>query len=137
MQADDCCENFGADPVLPAKAEIVYIAALVAIEGTTKWLSSGSLSKHDQGPFCLSSDSLRRETILSATPRSSLQQALRRQNEASRQKSERYAGPRIRLAGPLPEPDQDRRRESHPNTGEDSDRAEPGSAIVKDQQECD
>lgn len=42
LQADQCCETFGRDPVLLVKAEKVYIAALIAIEGTIKWLSSGS-----------------------------------------------------------------------------------------------
>lgn len=50
VQADDCCETFGRDPVLLAKAENVYIAALAAIEGTTKWLSSNSAGTYSQLP---------------------------------------------------------------------------------------
>lgn len=39
IHTEDTCANFGPDPILYAKAEKVYIAALTAIEGTVKWLS--------------------------------------------------------------------------------------------------
>ena len=52
LQAERCLETFPPDDVLCDKVEALYLAALTAIEGTTKWLKkvSAGMSRSKSGP---------------------------------------------------------------------------------------
>jgi hypothetical protein len=50
-QAGHCVETFPSDPALDDRAAELFLAALTAIEGTTKWLMKNPACKSGSSPF--------------------------------------------------------------------------------------